>query len=99
MDYDTLRVITGAVNTATTFLLIPPLIRRGRKYWPLVAIATIAVGYLNFITYAASPSPEKAWWVAALMTALALIGGIAMGIVQRKYFEREKKLPETPASE
>ena len=99
MDYETLRMISAGVNTAATFLVIPPLIRRGRKYWSAVTTVIFAVGYLNFTTYAAAPSPENAWWVAAVLTALVLIGGIAMGIAQRKYFEREKKLPDTPASE
>jgi F0F1-type ATP synthase membrane subunit c/vacuolar-type H+-ATPase subunit K len=99
MDYETLRMISSAVNTIATFFIIAPLIRRSRAHWPWVTLTIVCVGYLNYITYAAAPSPEKAWWAAAALTALVLVGGIGMGILQRKYFESRTKAPEVQGSE
>lgn len=99
MDYDALRMLFAAVNSTAMLFVIPPLIRRGRAYWPWVAVALACVGCFNFITYAAAPSPEKVLWLAVGMTAFVLVFGVVMGVLQRKYFEREKRLPETPASE
>ncbi|MBL8523261.1 MAG: hypothetical protein JNN20_06210 [Betaproteobacteria bacterium] len=92
-------MISSVVNTIATFFVIAPLVRRSRVYWPWVALMAVCVGYLNFITYAAAPSPEKAWWAAAGMTTIVLVGGIWLGIAQRKYFASREKAPDAPGSE